>query len=97
MFITLTDFFGKARHRPRIGLGIRITKKNVWYMLLFALVYYMTYGVFYIMFYMIFFSCWLVYAAVYWTIKLLAAPVRKLFNIVKRSVAKNADSQIQKR
>lgn len=37
MFIRLGSFLGRSKQR--LGLGIRITKKNVWWMLLFAMFY----------------------------------------------------------
>ena len=59
MFISLGSFLGRSKQR--LGLGIRITKKNVWWMLLFA----MFYGIFMMAWYMILICAWLVYAVFY--------------------------------
>lgn len=74
MFLSFSKFIGKGKFK--IGAGLRLTKQNMWYMLLVLLIYWMIM----LTFYMMAFCVWLTYAmfyGIYWCIKKIVQRSKK--------------------
>lgn len=89
MFVSFSKVIARFGHF-RVGVGFRITKKNMYYMLFFLMFYY----VFLSMWYMILLSFWLMYIVYYGLFLSIKWCVKKIAKLI-RNISANKANKVQ--